>query len=336
MITAFQHVGMGVRDTDRSYRFYRELMGFRIKLSDKTSYLEEMTPIIGALVELRALMAMNLMGGGAIELIEHTSTRPLEPTEPVEWGDIGYLELGLKAFRLEELYLDLKNRGVEFITPVRSMELSTGGMERYAYLRDPDGLLVQLVEVPGGRKPSVGGVRHVALGVRDMERSLRFYREVLGFERVLHEFKGRVPEMDEVTGGREMEMVVLGHVPEEESALPLLESAVLKLVHTPDYRGKTIYEGRRWGDIGLMEMAFDVRDLTGTVNVLMAQGAELFHPPTRVDMGSGTVGSFAYIKDPDGNVVEMVEVEKVLHVSPRIMKSVLVWLLKATARLRII
>jgi catechol 2,3-dioxygenase-like lactoylglutathione lyase family enzyme len=327
---------MGVHDTDRTYEFYRKLMGFRIKLSDQTSYLEEMTPIVGALVEMRALMAMNVGGGAAIELIEHTSTRPMEPPGPVQWGDIGYLELGLKAFKLDQLYLDLKSKGVEFITPVRSMELSTGGRERYIYLRDPDGLLLQLVEVAGGKRPAVGGVHHVAIGVGDMEKARAFYRDVLGFGEILHEFDGRIPELDEVTGGREMELAVLGHRAEGVSAMPLLERAIVKLVHTPGYKGKTIYEGRRWGDIGLMEMAFDVSDLAGTVNGLIARGAELYHPPTRVDMGSGTIGSFAYIKDPEGNVVEMVEVEKVMHASPKVMKYVMVWLLKAAAALRLV
>lgn len=336
MITAFQHVGMGVHDTDRTYDFYRKLMGFRIKLSDQTSYLEEMTPIIGALVEMRALMAMNARGGGAIELIEHTSTRPLEPPEPVQWGDLGYLELGLKAYKLDQLYLDLKSKGVEFLTPVQSMELSAGGRERYAYLRDPDGLLLQLVEVEGGKRPAVGGVRHVALGVGDMEKAKAFYRDVMGFGDILQEFEGRVPELDAVTGGEGMEMAVLGHRPQGSSAMPMLERAILKLVHTPGYRGKTIYEGRRWGDIGLMEMAFDVSDLSGTVSGLISRGAELFHPPTRVDMGSGTIGSFAYIKDPEGNVVEMVEVEKVLHVSPKVMKYAMVWLIKAAAAVRLV
>lgn len=336
MITAFQHVGMGVHDTERTYRFYRELMGFRVKLSDQTSYLEEMAPIIGAVVEMRVLMAMNVRGGAAIELIEHTSTRPQDPHQPVEWGDIGYLELGLKAFRLDDLYLDLKRKGADFLTPVRTMDWGEGKVEKYAYLRDPDGLLVQLVEEEGGKRPEVGGVRHVAIGVRDMERSLSFYRLVLGFEDTLYEFSGSLPEMEPVTGGKETEMVVLRHRPEGESALPLLESAVVKLVHTPKYRGKAIYEGRRWGDIGLMEMAFDVIDLPETVNRILARGAELYHPPTRVDMGSGTIGSFAYLKDPDGNVVELVEVEKVMHASPRLMKHALIWPLKAAARLRLL
>ena len=86
----------------------------------------------------------------------------------------------------------------------------------------------------------------------------------------------------------------------------------------------------------MMEMAFDVRDLAGTVSGLIARGAELYHPPTRVDMGSGTIGSFAYIKDPEGNVVEMVEVEKAMHASPKVVKLVLGGVMKVASALRLI
>ncbi len=337
MITAFQHVGIGVHDVERTYDFYRDLMGFRVKLSDKTEYQVEMTPIVGALVEMRVIMAMNVAGGAAIELVEHTSTKPMEPEEPLQWGDIGYLELGLKAYHLDDIYLDLKSKGVEFITPVLSMELSSGGTERYTYLRDPDGLLVQLVEVPRRKhSSSVGGARHVAIGVSDMGEARDFYGDVLGFSDLLHQFKGHTPELDDVTGGKGMEMVILGHRPGAESVLPLLERAIIKLVHTPGYKGKPAFEGRRWGDIGLIEMAFDIIDLAESTNDLISKGAELFHPPTRVDMGQGTIGSFSYIKDPDGIIVEQVEVEKVMWVSPKVMKYVLVWLLKAAAKLRIV
>jgi len=53
-------------------------------------------------------------------------------------------------------------------------------------------------------------------------------------------------------------------------------------------------------------------------------------------MGSGSVGSFAYVKDPDGNTVEMVEVNKVMFVSPAVMRNVLYWPLKAAERVGIL
>jgi catechol 2,3-dioxygenase-like lactoylglutathione lyase family enzyme len=336
MITAFQHVGMGVHDIERTYNFYRDLMGFRVKLSDQTEYQVDMAPIVGDLVEMRVIMAVNVAGGAAIELVEHTSTKPMEPEEPLQWGDIGYLELGLKVYHLDDIYLDLKSKGVEFITPVLSMELSSGGTERYTYLRDPDGLLIQLVEVPKRKHAfSVGGARHVAIGVSDMEKARNFYSKVLGFSDLIHQFKGHMPELDDVTGGKEMEMVILGHRPESRSVLPLLERAIVKLVHTPGYTGKPTFNGRRWGDIGLIEMAFDVIGLAESTNRLISKGAELLHHPTPVDMGQGTIGSFSYIKDPDGIIVEQAEVERIMWVSPKFMKYVLVWLLKAAAKMRI-
>ena len=62
-------------------------------------------------------------------------------------------------------------------------------MLRYAYLKDPDGLLVQLVEVEKNAKPRAGGVHHVGLGVKDMEAMRRFYGDVLGYTEVEHEFR---------------------------------------------------------------------------------------------------------------------------------------------------
>jgi catechol 2,3-dioxygenase-like lactoylglutathione lyase family enzyme len=332
MITSLQHVGIGVKDVGDSLSFWGGLMGFRLKLGDRASYMEEMRELIGSLVELRVVMAANPRGGGAVELVEHLSTRPRQPEGLVKWGDIGYLEVGLKAYRLEELYQGLRRRGVEFLTPVREMELSSGGWERYAYLRDPDGNLVQLVEEKGGRRPGVGGVRHLALGVGDLGRSERFYREVLNFRREVHRFRGKLPELEAVCGGEEMEMVILAQVPEGESQLPLLEPALLKLVHTPRYRGKPVFEGRRWGDVGIMEMALDVRGLRDRVERAVEVGAELAHPPTWVDMGMGTRGFFAYLWDPDGNLVELCETERVLWASPSVIKRAMGASLRAARR----
>ncbi|MEJ5186166.1 MAG: VOC family protein [Candidatus Geothermincolales bacterium] len=332
MITSLQHVGIGVRNVDSSLSFWSELMGFRLKLGDRASYMEEMRELIGSLVELRVVMAANLRGGGAVELVEHLSTSPREPAAPVCWGDIGYLEVGLKAYRLEELYQDLRRKGVGFLTPVREIELASGQWERFAYLRDPDGNLVHLVEEGRGRRPAVGGVRHLALGVRDLERSERFYREVLNFRREVNRFRGRLPELESVCGEEEMEVVVLAQVPEGRPRLPLLEPAMLKLVHTPRYRGRPIFEGRRWGDVGIMEMALDVVGLEERLDRAVEAGAELVQPPTAVDLGMGTRGCFAYLRDPDGNLVELCEAERVLWNSPALLGRVLGWGLGAVRR----
>ena len=334
MITAFQHVGIGVHDVDKTYRFWSKMLGFKVKLNDTVRYTDELESIIGDLVEMREMMAMNVRGGGAIELVRHTSTEPLEPPAPVEWGDIGILEIGLKAYNLETLREKLSQKGAEFVTGIHEARFSDGGSYRNTYLRDPDGLLVNLVEEPGGGRAAVGGVRHVALGVTDLKRSRDFYSEIVGFNQVVHESDDEeVPE--EISSGRKTKVAVLRQPPELKSSLPLLEAGTLKLVQTPDYKGKRTFEGRRWGDIGCMEFALDVTDLSRTYEEMIARGAGECQAPTPVDMGSGSAGSVAYLKDPDGNFIEMVEVEKVMFVSPKVMKNVLVWPLRAAAKIGI-
>jgi catechol 2,3-dioxygenase-like lactoylglutathione lyase family enzyme len=331
MITAFQHIGMGVYDVDKTYAFWKNNLGFKMKLNDHTGYDEQMEPILGDRLEMRMLMAMNVAGGGAIEIVQHTSTAPKEPPSPIEWGDIGILDVGVKAFRLDDVCRKLKGRGVEFLTPVREMKLDWGGTVRFAYLRDPDGLLVSLVEDPSGKRPRVGGIVQVTVGVRDLDAAKDFYTKMLGFDQVVHETDD-LTGIDEVTGGKKTRMAVLRQPSTLKSSLPVLEPGSVRLVQTPDYRGRNTFEGRRWGDIGCMEFALDVDDVKSTFESLVAGGAERYQPPTLMDMGSGSVGSFAYVKDPDGNTIEMVEVSKVMFVSPAVMKNVLVWPLKAAAR----
>jgi catechol 2,3-dioxygenase-like lactoylglutathione lyase family enzyme len=319
---------------DETYRFWSKMLGFKIKLNDITRYADELESIIGDLVEMRMLMAMNVRGGGAIELVRHTSTQLLEPPEPVQWGDIGILEIGLKAYNLEALCQKLSEKGVDFVTGIIGSKLKEGGDYRHTYLRDPDGLLVNLVEEPGGGRAAVGGVTHVALGVTDLQRSKEFYSRIMGFNQVIHESDDEeVPE--EVSMGRKTKVAVLGQPPELKSSLPILEAGTLKLVQTPDYEGKRTFEGRRWGDIGCMEFALDVTELGRTYEDMVARGAQECQAPAEVDMGSGSAGSVAYVKDPDGNFIEMVEVRKVMFVSPKVMKNVLVWPLKAAAKIGI-
>ena len=66
MIEAFQHVGIGVTDIDRSYHFYKNILGFSVKLNDHEEDMEQMVSIIGSLCRMRVIMAMNLSGGGAV------------------------------------------------------------------------------------------------------------------------------------------------------------------------------------------------------------------------------------------------------------------------------
>jgi catechol 2,3-dioxygenase-like lactoylglutathione lyase family enzyme len=333
MIESFQHIGMGVSEIEASYDFYKRVLGFSVKLNDHEDDLREMVPIIGELCRMRVIMAMNLSGGAALELVQHTSSAP-RPAPDYDWGDIGFLAIGLEAYGLDRLVNLLEGRGAGFVGGVSTTGLDNGGYRRTAWLRDPDGIPLELMEAPGQgtslRKPRCGGFSHVTIGVSDMEKSLGFYSDILGYDVKLAEGGGDdVPV--EITGGVDHRSVLLTRGRKPGGPLPL-ESGMIRLVESKG-KGGGLFEGRRWGDIGVMEMALDVTDIEGTYRRSVDEGAQPFCDPTRIDMGSGSVGSFAYVKDPDGNIIEMVEVEKLGFLPPRAISPLLSAVMKLRRRL---
>jgi catechol 2,3-dioxygenase-like lactoylglutathione lyase family enzyme len=117
--------------------------------------------------------------------------------------------------------------------------------------------------------------------------------------------------------------VLLSRSQGSTSVFSMLGSGRLRLVQTLNHQGRRIYQDRRWGDIGQMECCFDVSDIHETTEYLQSKHVEIVLPPTFLNMGSGSSGFFAYIRDPDGNLIEIVEVKKIAWLSPRIISPVL-------------
>lgn len=107
---------------------------------------------------------------------------------------------------------------------------------------------------------------------------------------------------------------------------------MIVLVEARGYEGKPIYEGRRWGDVGIMEMAVEVVEIEDTYKTLLERGAVPFAAPADVDMGMGTKGAVAYIKDPDGNPFEMAEAKKIGFLPPKVVGPLLKALLKIRSK----
>ena len=205
MINSLQHIGQGVWNIDLTYDFYRKYFGYKLKLNDLTIEDEDMAQVIGSVETIRTLMALNAKGGGVLELVEHKS-RPIKPpSEDGGYGNYGILEVGYGVRRIEDVISDFKGRGLHMLTQVYEIPLMGGECWRYAYLQDPDGLMLQLIEDikpdrPQFRKPEVKGVVHVGIGVSNLKRSKMFYESVLGFDKLLYEFHGHIPGMDEIIG----------------------------------------------------------------------------------------------------------------------------------------
>ena len=339
MINSLQHIGQGVWDIDVTYDFYRKYFGFKLKLNDLTIADEDMAQVIGSVETIRTLMALNAKGGGVLELVEHKSS-PIKPRlEEGGYGNYGILEVGYGVRNIEDVISDFKNQGLHMLTQVYEIALMGGERWRYAYLQDPDGLILQLVEDvkpdrPLGKKPEVQGVVHVGIGVSNLERSRMFYESVLGFDKLLYEFHGLIPGMEEIIGSPlPMKLAILERSGSVRLPANFLPAGTIKLFEVPEYKGKHIYQGRRWGDIGCMELSMDVSNLEAVIAEINATGVEIYLPPVEIDMGSGSKGMIAYIRDPDGTIIELVEVKTVAWVSLSTFMRFVIPLLKVYDRL---
>jgi catechol 2,3-dioxygenase-like lactoylglutathione lyase family enzyme len=155
----------------------------------------------------------------------------------------------------------------------------------------------------------VRGAIHVGIGVSDVEKSKAFYGNVLGFDRQVYASDGHNPDLDPVSDGPvHMNVAILERSAPSRGAISELPAGRIKLVAVPGQKGEHIYKGRRWGDIGCMEFCMDVSDLEGTLREAKSKGAPVYLQPCEIDMGSGSKGKVAYIRDPDGTIVEFVEI----------------------------
>jgi catechol 2,3-dioxygenase-like lactoylglutathione lyase family enzyme len=141
----------------------------------------------------------------------------------------------------------------------------------------------------------IRGVHHTAISTGDLDRALKFYRDLLGFE-VAMEFewpKGTDPA-DSITGLK------------DSAARAAMLKAGNMLVEIFEYSSPTPKEGnsrRPVCDHGITHICVDVVDIDAEYKRLKAAGMTFHCPPEDLGFAKATYG-----RDPDGNVVELQEV----------------------------
>lgn len=144
--------------------------------------------------------------------------------------------------------------------------------------------------------PNDSTFSHFGICVSDLERSVRFYRDALGFEvaeshTIGHDF-ATLMEFDEV----DLTSQFMRRGP---AAIELLSFT------TPTAEGTL--ERRPVNRLGLTHLSFRVTDLEAVAaRVTDGGGQVLDHTMTTIDLG-GTPLRFVYCTDPDGTRVELMD-----------------------------
>jgi catechol 2,3-dioxygenase-like lactoylglutathione lyase family enzyme len=146
-LNGINHVGVTVRDLDRTLAFYREFFGIE-PLFQGLGENADISRSVG-LDDVRVRFAFIDLGNTRMELLQYE--RPLgRQTQDMRNCDVGAIHVCFDVDDLTAKYEQLKAGGIQFITsPIRLDENqgTLAGLE-YVYFRDPDGLMLQLYEMP--------------------------------------------------------------------------------------------------------------------------------------------------------------------------------------------
>lgn len=143
---------------------------------------------------------------------------------------------------------------------------------------------------------------HLAVTVSDMDRSLRFYCDLLGLERSAeHELEG--PTISRMAGKERVRLKVV------RLTCPQTPEIQIDLQQYIEPRSRVA--DCQLGDIHNTHFCVEVDDLGQTYREWKAKGVEFVSEPVDFDLGpeEGKL-SVVFFLDPDGNVLELVQYPK--------------------------
>ena len=137
-------------------------------------------------------------------------------------------------------------------------------------------------------------VRHVGIVVSDMEKSLKFYRDLLGL---------KVKSLEDEEGEFLDNMLAHENVKNKVAKLYTKNgNALIELIDSRSYANK---KDRDFFTIGASHFAFTVDDLEKTYDYLVKNGVKFTAPPQQTPDRFAKV---TFCEDPDGTPIELVEV----------------------------
>ncbi len=312
IISGIQQIGLGNDSVYDTWEWYRKHLGFDLPIFDEAAEANLMLPYTGGEPKSRhAVLAVNYAGGGGLEIWQHTSRTPLIPKEPIRLGDLGIQIIKYKALDVDKAYDDLNAAGVHLLSAVGF----NSAMLKCFFAEDLNGNWIEITEAIDWNKKglsNIGGIVGCTIGVSDMDMSLPFYQDILGYDKVLTDTTDEDQLCPISESGNRYRKVILTHSkPRRGPFSRLLGSTYIELIQAIDYSPKRIFQDRMWGDIGYIHLCFDVRNMA----ILQAKCASAGHPFTvdsadSFDMGEAA-GRFAYVEDPDGTLIEFVEAHKI-------------------------
>lgn len=192
IVKSVEAVGMTVSDADRSAEFFSKVLSFE-KVSDVELWgaaYEQLQGLFG----VRMRIVRMKLGDELIELTEYVAPKGRPIPVDSRSNDLWFQHIAVVVSDMDKAYEQLRANKVQHTStgPQRIPDWNTAaaGIKAF-YFKDPDGHNLELIYFPAGKgNPKWQqtssrlflGIDHTAIAVSDTDRSLQFYRDVLGMK----------------------------------------------------------------------------------------------------------------------------------------------------------
>jgi glyoxylase I family protein len=148
--TPIHHAAIFVSDLDKSLHFYRDILGWKVLLTDTLSVpnASEVLGIPGVEGRTAILQKDDGVVDGMIELIEMTHPSPRCSQEGKDFTATGLRLLSFRVDDIERVYEYLVGKGVTFISSPKKMDLTEYSIKACIFL-DPDNVRIEIIEFLG-------------------------------------------------------------------------------------------------------------------------------------------------------------------------------------------
>jgi catechol 2,3-dioxygenase-like lactoylglutathione lyase family enzyme len=301
-------VGFTVADLDRSVDFFTRVLTFQ-KDSEVEVVGEEHERLQGVF-GLRVRIARLSLGEESIELTEYLAPRGKPYPPETRGNDRWFQHIAIIVSDMDRAYQVLRQNKIQHASTgpqtLPEWNKNAAGIKAF-YFRDPDGHFLEILQFPPGkghpkwqRKDRLFlGIDHTAIVVADTEASLKFYRDVLGFE---------------VIGGSEnygIEQEHLNNVFGARLRITTLRAAsgpaVEFLEYLSPHDGRPYPPDARANDLAHWQTRLYVRDPGATVERIRAAKTPFISPGVvRLTTQDLPFTQGALVRDPDGHALQLV------------------------------
>jgi catechol 2,3-dioxygenase-like lactoylglutathione lyase family enzyme len=318
LVSGIQQVGIGVQNLQEAWEWYIRVFGMDCRIFEEEAEAKLMLPYTGGKPRSRhAVLAMNMQSGGGFEVWQYKGREPEYRKRETMAGDLGIFACKMKVRNAEKALKHFTDEGVD----VLGLPVADPSGRKGFYVRDPFGNIFHIVEATDwfmNLKKVTGGSYGAVIGVSDIDRALKVYSGILGYDRVVYDITGTFDDLASLPGGEgTFRRVLLAPArPFHGGFSPIFGQSTIELLQATDRKGTKIYEGRLWGDPGFIHICYDIsgmdnlRQYCDNAGFPFRVDSMQSHAGQSFDMGEAA-GHFSYIEDPDGTLIEFVETHKV-------------------------